>query len=419
MQLSAIKVNPKNPRLIKDAKADKLLQSLLSFPQMLSLRPIVVDASNIALGGNMRLSTIKRIVDLTPDEFNAWISKSGVAEDAAVLWQQVRETKKIPDKWVLKAADLTEDQQREFTIKDNVSGGEWDWDILANEWEAAQLEDWGLDIPSFDSAETIEAQEDGFEVPEGGSDTDIVLGDLFEIGEHRLLCGDSGDSDHVERLMDGKKADIVFTDPPYGVAYVGKTKDALTIESDNVSPEKLKEYVTAWFSNVDIATREGSYLLATVPPGQLHLIFAQDWLDRGWLRQIMVWNKSSMVMGHSEYHYKHEPILFGWKPGGERLKNQDRTKTTVWEFDKPSANREHPTMKPVSMWAYGISNHSKSGDIIYEPFTGGGTTMVASEQLKRKCYGMEIDPKYCQVIVNRMRALNPELIIKKNGVIVE
>lgn len=146
MQLSAIKVNPKNPRLIKDAKADKLLQSLLSFPQMLSLRPIVVDASNIALGGNMRLSTIKRIVDLTPDEFNAWISKSGVAEDAAVLWQQVRETKKIPDKWVLKAADLTEDQQREFTIKDNVSGGEWDWDILANEWDAADLGDWGLEV---------------------------------------------------------------------------------------------------------------------------------------------------------------------------------------------------------------------------------------------------------------------------------
>ena len=372
MQLSAIKVNPKNPRLIKDAKADKLMQSLLSFPQMLSLRPIVVDALNVALGGNMRLSTIKRIVDLTPDEFSAWINKSGTAEEAAQVWQQVRETKKIPDKWILKAADLTEDQQREFTIKDNVSGGEWDWDILANEWEAAQLEDWGLDIPSFDSAETIEAQEDGFEVPEGGSDTDIVLGDLFEIGEHRLLCGDSGDSDHVERLMDGKKADIVFTDPPYGVAYVGKTKDALTIESDNVSPEKLKEYVTAWFSNVDIATREGAYLLATVPAGQLHLIFAQDWLDRGWLRQIMVWNKSSMVMGHSEYHYKHEPILFGWKPGGERLKNQDRTKTTVWEFDKPSANREHPTMKPVSMWAYGISNHSKPGDIIYEPFTGGG-----------------------------------------------
>ncbi len=145
MQLSAIKVNPKNPRLIKDAKADKLLQSLLSFPQMLSLRPIVVDASNIALGGNMRLSTIKRIVDLTPDEFNAWISKSGVAEDAAVLWQQVRATKKIPDKWILKAADLTEDQPREFTIKDNVSGGEWDWDILANEWDAAELGGWGLE----------------------------------------------------------------------------------------------------------------------------------------------------------------------------------------------------------------------------------------------------------------------------------
>lgn len=146
MQLSAIKVNPKNPRLIKDAKADKLMQSLLSFPKMLSLRPIVVDASNVALGGNMRLSTIKRIVDLTPDEFNAWVVNSGATEEAAQVWQQVRQTKKIPDKWILKATDLTEDQQSEFTIKDNVSGGEWDWDILANEWDAPELVEWGLDV---------------------------------------------------------------------------------------------------------------------------------------------------------------------------------------------------------------------------------------------------------------------------------
>lgn len=140
--------------------------------------------------------------------------------------------------------------------------------------------------------------------------------------------------------------------------------------------------------------------MATVPPGPLHLIFAGDWIEREWLRQIMVWNKDCMVMGHSEYHYKHEPILFGWKPG-DRLKSKDRTKTTVWDFDRPKRSKEHPTMKPVAMWEYGVQNHTKKEDLIYEPFCGRGTTIIACEKTNRKCYGMELDPKYCDVIISR------------------
>lgn len=385
MKITDILPNPENPRVLRDEKFAKLKQSIQDFPKMMSLRPIVIDSMGMILGGNMRYRALQ---DLG--------------------------FKEIPDNWVKRAEELTAEEKRRFIIADNVGFGEWDWDELANNWDVEELGDWGLDVPNFED-EVLEAKEDDFSVPDGGIDTDIVLGDLFEIGEHRLLCGDSGNSDDVLRLMNGKQADICFTDPPYGVAYVGKTKDALTIESDDVSPDKLKDFVTAWFSCVDLAVREGAYLLATVPAGQLHLIFAQDWLDRGWLRQIMVWNKSSMVMGHSEYHYKHEPILFGWKPGGRRLKNTDRTKTTVWEFDKPSANREHPTMKPVPMWAYGITNHSKVGDIAYEPFGGSGTAMVASHETKRKCYAMELDPKYCQVIIDRMLKLDPDLVVLKNG----
>ncbi len=147
----------------------------------------------------------------------------------------------------------------------------------------------------------------------------------------------------------------------------------------------------------------------------MHLIFAQDWVDRGWLRQIMVWNKSQMVLGHSEYHYKHEPILFGWKPGGERLKSADRTKTTVWDFDKPGASRDHPTTKPVEMWAYGIKNHTLPGNVLVEPFAGSGTAMVSSEQLGRKCYAMEIDPKYCAAIIDRIQKAFPGIEVKMNG----
>jgi DNA modification methylase len=381
VKISEVKPNPNNPRIIKDDKFLKLVKSITEFPEMLKIRPIVVNSDMVVLGGNMRLKACK---------------EAGL--------------KKVP---IIIAADLSAEKQSEFIIKDNVGFGEWDYELLANGWDAEKLQDWGLDLPDFGTE--IEAEEDDFEVPEGGIETDIVIGDLFEIGEHRLLCGDSIDSDQVARLMDGKKADMVFTDPPYGVAYTGKTKDKLEIENDNVSPDELKKLVTGWFSCVDFALREGGYLLATVPARQLHLIFASDWLERGWLRQIMVWNKSSMVMGRSEYHYKHEPILFGWKQGGVRLKSKDRTKTTVWDFDKPSANRQHPTMKPVEMWAYGIGNHTVVNNILYEPFLGSGTTMVAAHQLKRKCYGMELDPKYCQVIIDRMRKLDPSLVIKKNG----
>jgi DNA modification methylase len=383
MKLSQIKANPNNPRLIKDERFAKLCKSIQDAPKFMALRPIIIDGEGMILGGNMRYKALLHLG-----------------------------YKEVPDAWVKRADELTEDEKKRFIIADNVGFGDWDYEALANEWDAEQLSDWGLDVPDFEVVPT-EAKEDNYEIPETLS-TDIVLGDLFEIGPHRLLCGDSADSDQVIRLMNNDKADMVFTDPPYGVAYTGGTKDALTIQNDNVSEQQLSELVTAWFSCVDLAARDGAYLLATVPPGPLHLIFAQDWKSRGWLRQIMVWNKSALVMGHSEYHYKHEPILFGWKEG-KRLKNTDRTKTTVWDFDKPSANREHPTMKPVEMWAYGIKNHTEIGNLLFEPFGGSGTCFVAAHQLGRRCYGMELDPKYCQVIIDRMMKLDPTLEIKRNG----
>ena len=184
ISISKIKANPNNPRIIKDDKFAKLVKSIQEFPKMLELRPIVVNDDMIVLGGNMRLKACK---------------EAGLKE--------------VP---VIKASDLTEEQQKEFIIKDNVGFGEWDWNDLANNWEAEKLEEWGLDIPGFE-AEVLKAEEDDFAIPEGGIETDIVLGDLFEIGEHRLLCGDSTDSDQVAKLMNGEKADMVFTDPPYGM----------------------------------------------------------------------------------------------------------------------------------------------------------------------------------------------------------
>lgn len=261
-----------------------------------------------------------------------------------------------------------------------------------------------LDIPEIDlgltKAEDYEGLTDPDEIPEVEEEPVTKSGDIWILGEHRLMCGDSTKIEDVERLMDGQKADMVFTDPPYGVAYVGKTKDKLTIESDDIDENQLSEYVKKWFDSVDFACRDGAYWLATVPPGPLHEIFLSDWKRRGILRQVMVWVKDSMVLGHSEYHYRHEPIIFGWKKG-VRLKNNDRTKTTVWEFDRPKVSREHPTMKPITMWNYGIKNHTKTNDILFEPFSGSGTTIIAAQQTGRKCFAMEIDPHYVDVAVKR------------------
>ena len=186
MLITLIKPNPNNPRLIKDNKFKLLVKSIQEFPEMLELRPIVIDENNIVLGGNMRLKAC---------------IEAGLTE--------------VP----VKVATLTEQQKKEFIVKDNVGFGEWDWDDLANNWDVQELTDWGLDIPNFD-AEVLEAEEDDFSAPEGGAETDIVLGDLFEIGEHRLLCGDSGIVENLDKLMNGNKADMVFTDPPYGMNYI-------------------------------------------------------------------------------------------------------------------------------------------------------------------------------------------------------
>ena len=261
-----------------------------------------------------------------------------------------------------------------------------------------------------------EIVDDDFESREPETiETEIKPGDILLLGRHRVMCGDSTSAGDVGRLMDGEKADLLLTDPPYGVSYVGGTKDALTIENDALTEEGLEELIRGAFSIAETNCRPGAYWYATAPPGPLHLLFADDWKARGILRQIIVWVKDSLVLGHSEYHYQHEPILFGWMPG-ERYKNPDRTRTTVWECPRPKASREHPTMKPVALWARAIQDGSREADLVLDPFLGSGTTLVACEQLGRTCYGMEISPQYCEVIVDRWEKLTGERRTVVDGV---
>ena len=213
------------------------------------------------------------------------------------------------------------------------------------------------------------------------------------------MCGDSTKADDVAQLMDGQRANAVMTDPPYGIDYIGKTKDALVIKNDG--KDGLGELLRSSFTNAIKACKEGGAWYVAAPPGPPSLDFAKILSDLGVWRQTITWVKDSMVLGYSDYHYKHEAIFYGWKPGSAHRPMPDRKQTTVWEFDRPKRSAEHPTMKPVGLYLKMLENSTGKKHAILEPFCGSGTTMIACEQADRKCYGMEISPMYCDVILRR------------------
>jgi DNA modification methylase len=368
VKISEVKVNPNNPRLIKDDKFKKLVQSIKDLPEMLDIRPIVVNTDMVVLGGNMRLKACK---------------EAGLKE--------------IP---IIVADNLTEEQQREFLIKDNVSGGEWDWDMLANEWEVEQLDAWGLDVPINLEVE-LEAEEDDFEVPEGGIETDIVLGDLFEIGEHRLLCGDSTDSDAVAKLLNGNKADMLFTDPPYNVGFNGRSGKFDVIENDDLKTEDFDKFIEEFAQTVHTLQIPIKYIWC-------------NWKFYGILQKhfelnaCIVWAKNVFGLGRG-YRHQHEFCFFEGKLD-EGINNE----SDLWEIKKDSKYM-HPTQKPIELSARALGNHKNAKNIL-DLFGGSGSTLAGIHQLKRIGFVMELDPKYCQVIIDRMKKLDPTLIIKRNGI---
>jgi len=394
VKISEVKPNPKNPRLIKDGKFQKLVTSIKEFPDMLNKRPLIVftdvDNKYVVLGGNMRLKACKEI---------------GLKEIPII----------VADEW-------TEEQKNEFLIKDNVGFGEWDWDSLANEWDVEKLQDWGLDLPVNLSVQELEAEEDNYEIP-NEINTDIVLGDLFEIGEHRLLCGDSTDSDQLAKLMNGQKANMVFTDPPYLMDFDGGmttnkegnwTKSFNSshggIKNDKMDKSKEADFLDGINSNIQLFTT-GSFYICFYRL-KLGDYFAS--MDRTGLktRTLITWNKGNHTMSNSDYWSKCEHIFYGWIDEHNFYGGNDYD---IWDIARTQKNDLHPTMKPIPLCEKAINNSSKENQIVFDLFLGSGSTMVASQQLKRKCYGMELDPKYCQVIIDRMKKLDPSLEIKRNG----
>jgi DNA modification methylase len=379
---------PKNPRILKDDKFIKLKKSLQDDPEMLELREVIAYNNNgelVVICGNMRLKALKEL---------------GIKE--------------VPTK--ILPIETSVEKLKAYTIKDNVSFGDHDWEVLANEWDSEQLEEWGLDVPTFETDEVLEAEEDDFDATPPEQPI-TVLGDLYEIGEHRLLCGDSTDSDQVAKLMNGSKADMVFTDPPYSITTQGGgvlqkhfTKTAERIKDIvDFKPQEWLQTLPLYFNG-----NMNTFIFCNKDLIPDYLNFAKE---NNYNFNILVWCKKQVVPFTGGHHYSDiEYIIYLSKKPifNNGLKDVEYRKYFVLDNEK---SKDHPTIKPLEIISNEIQIASNKNGIVAECFTGSGSTMAASHQLKRKCYGMELDPKYCDVIVKRMIKLDPTLTIKRNGVV--
>jgi len=363
-----------NSRTHSDEQVAQIAASIKEFGWT---NPILVDGSNGIIAGHGRLLAARKL---------------GYTE--------------VP---TIELADLTETQKKAYIIADNrlaLNAG-WDNEMLTIELNDLLADGFALEMLGFDpkelaallEPEVIEGLTDEDAVPEVPEEPKTKLGDIYQLGNHRLMCGDSCNQEAVEKLTNGAGVDMLLTDPPYNVAYKGGT--GLTIQNDDMGDEQFRQFLRDAFVTADTVMKKGAvfYIWHADLEGYN---FRGACKDAGWtVRQCLIWKKSSLVMGRQDYHWKHEPCLYGWKDGAGHLWAADRKQTTILEFEKPSRNGEHPTMKPVALFEYQMLNNTKGGDIVLDLFGGSGTTMLAAEKHGRHGYLMELDPKYCDVIVKR------------------
>ena len=381
-KISEIKPYEKNPR--RNEKAIDLVAN--SIKEFGFKQPIVIDDNNVIVCGHTRFQAPKKL---------------GLKEVPCVV-----------------ADDLSDEQIKAYRLADNkvAEASEWDFDLLSDELDeiiGIDMEDFGfLDVDLSEDEEDVSEDDYEIQVPK---EPKAKIGDIYQLGKHRLMCGDSTKQEDVSRLMNGQKADMLLTDPPYNVDYQGKTKDALKIENDKMCNDKFREFLVGAFSCANECMKPGAVFYIWHADSEGYN-FRGACLDVGWkVRQCLIWNKSSMVMGRQDYHWKHEPCLYGWKDGAGHLWASDRKQTTVLNFDKPSRNAEHPTMKPVLLFDYQIKNNTKKEDIVLDLFCGSGTTIIACEQNGRIAYSMEYDPKYVDVIIERWETLTGEKAVLVDG----
>jgi site-specific DNA-methyltransferase (adenine-specific) len=365
-----------NSRTHSDAQVAQIAASIKEFGWT---NPILIDGDNTIIAGHGRLLAARKLgLDTVPAIILDHLSKA---------------------------------QQRALVIADNqlaLNAG-WDMDMLKAEIEDLNLENFDINLLGFDEKfldgllepEPASGLTDDDAVPEVPETPQTVVGDVWVLGNHRLMCGDSTSIDALEKLTQGNLVDMWLTDPPYNVAYEGGTKEKLTIQNDSMGNDDFRQFLRDAYLAADAVMKAGAvfYIWHADSEGYNFRGAAQD---AGWkVRQCLIWKKSQLVMGRQDYHWQHEPCLYGWKDGAAHLWATDRKQTTILEFDKPSRNGEHPTMKPVELFAYQMLNNTKGSDIVLDSFGGSGTTIIAAEKHGRVGYLMELDPKYCDVIIKR------------------
>lgn len=398
MKLSDLKPNPSNPRTIKNARFKKLCDSIRDFPKMMVLRPIIYEKeTGKILGGNMRYLGLKKL---------------GFTE--------------IPDEWVRDAADLTEDEKRRFIVEDNISFGDFNFDLLANEFNTDELVEWGFDEKELgispDEPKDSPPQIDRAE--ELNKKWQVKTGDLWVLGNHRLLCGDSTKGEDVGKLLVGEAPALMVTDPPYGVEYDPEWRENFDLEGEKKFHKGIGRSKGKALNDDRVDWTETWVLF----PGKIVYVWhagrysatvQKSLEDAGFeIRYQIIWNKQHFVFGRGAYHWKHEPCLYGVKKNNNSDWIGDRTQTTVWDIQNlnpmgggdRTSKTMHSNEKPLECMSRPIRNHK--GDV-YDPFLGSGTTMVACQNLNRKYRGIEISTAYCAVILERMATAFPDLKIER------
>jgi len=413
MNINDIKLNLNNPRFIKDERYQKLKKNMQEFPKMMKLRPIIIDDDGMIIGGNMRYLAMK---DLG--------------------------YKDIPEGWVVKASGLTEEERRRFVITDNIPYGDWDYDKLANEWNMEELVDWGIELPEINVKEDNFNAEDEYEKV---VEPKTKLGDLYKIGNHYLLCGDATKKENIHKLMNEKLARLIFTDPPYNVNYDYSSKfdhihnikhnplknNYRKMFNDKITTKEYKEFIYKFVENTYLYTTEDmSYYI---------------WFSNKWdylLKEILmkcnflcsqsiIWVKDNFIISQSQdYHRMYEYAIHGWKKGKKHYFTKNMSKLSdiwnlennlilddldIWKIRRDENEiREHPTQKPIKLAERALRKSSNKNDIVLDLFGGSGSTLMACEQLNRFCYIVEIDPKYCDVIIKRWENYTNQKAVKLN-----
>lgn len=380
--------NPRKNLKPSDAEYVKIKNSIEKFG---FVSPLVINKDMTVIGGHQRLKVLKEM---------------GIVEVECII------------------VDLDKTNEKALNIALNKIQGDWDEEKLEALLQELKLEDFDTNLIGFDFDEVDEilkdvngSKEDDFDVDSAYEEIEEPItkpGDVWILGKHRLMCGDSAQKEDVMRLMNNQDADMLLTDPPYNVDYVGKTSEALKIKNDNMSDNQFYEFLKKVFENMYSVTKEGAsiYVFHADTEG---LNFRKAFKDAGYkLAECLIWKKDCFVMGRQDYQWQHEPILYGWKEGAAHHFINDRTQSTILEFDRPRQSSLHPTMKPIDLVARLLKNSSKENDKILDLFGGSGSTIIAAEQLNRNCYTMELDPKYCDVIVKRWESLtNKEAILER------